>query len=113
MTGRTSRTRLGLLLGGVGIAMLVVMFSPLASGDPDGLERVAEDQGFIDTAEDAPYNVIPDYAFPGVENEAVATILAGLVGVVIVVAIVLLAGAWLGRERRGREPSAGARGGPA
>jgi hypothetical protein len=108
-----SRTRLGLLLGGIGIAMLVVMFSPLASGEPDGLERVAEDKGFIDTAEDAPYSVIPDYAFPGVENEAVATILAGLVGVVIVVAIVLLAGAWLGRERPGREGSPGARGGSA
>ena len=58
---------------------------PLCVGSsPDGLERVAEDQGFIDTARDAPYSVIADYVFPGVESEAMATILAGVIGVTIV-----------------------------
>jgi hypothetical protein len=65
---------------GLALALAVALFSPLASPHPDGLERVAEDEGFIDRAAAAPYELIPDYGFPGIDNEAVATILAGLVG---------------------------------
>ena len=77
-------------VAGYFIALAVTLLAPLASGSPDGLERVAEDQGFIDTARDAPYSVIADYVFPGVENEAVATILAGVIGVTVI--YLLLAG---------------------
>ena len=77
-------------IAGYFIALAVTLLAPLASGSPDGLERVAEDQGFIDTAKDAPYAVIADYVFPGIENEAVATILAGVIGVTII--YLLLAG---------------------
>jgi cobalt/nickel transport system permease protein len=70
---------------GLVIALAVTLFAPLASEHPDGLERVAEDLGFIDLALDAPYEIIPDYALPGVpEGSPVATILAGIVGVLIV-----------------------------
>ncbi|MEX2599696.1 MAG: PDGLE domain-containing protein [Dehalococcoidia bacterium] len=65
------------------IAIAVALLSPLASGSPDGMERVAEDKGFIETALDPGYEIIPDYTFPGVENEAVATMLAGVVGVTL------------------------------
>jgi PDGLE domain len=64
--------------------------SPFASSHPDGLERVAEDKAFLDTGrlapiqEDAP---VPDYAFPGVENERLATGLAGFIGTLGVFAI--------------------------
>ena len=34
-------------------ALVVVVLAPLASPDPDGLERVAEDTGFIATAQEA------------------------------------------------------------
>jgi hypothetical protein len=81
-----------LLLAGLGIALLVAFFSPLASSEPDGLERVAEDEAFIDKGEGAPFEVIADYAFPLVENEDVATILAGVVGVLVVTAFVLVLG---------------------
>lgn len=67
-------------LVGLLVALAVALLAPLASPHPDGLERVAEDRGFIDRAEDAPYEIIPDYLFPGIENEAVATIIAGLIG---------------------------------
>jgi hypothetical protein len=70
------------------VAIAVALLSPLASGSPDGLERVAEDKGFIDRAQDAPYGIIADYVFPGIENEAVATILAGIIGVTIVYLLV-------------------------
>lgn len=77
-------------IAGYFVALAVTLLAPFASGSPDGLERVAEDQGFIDTARDAPYAIIADYVFPGIESEALATILAGVVGVTII--FLLLAG---------------------
>jgi len=73
---------------GLLIALAVALLSPLASPYVDGLERVAEDQGFLNRAEDAPYEVLPDYVFPGIQNEALATILAGLVGTLVVFGLV-------------------------
>ncbi len=77
---------------GLLIALAVTIIAPLASPWPDGLERVAEDKGFLDLGQDAPYEVIPDYVLPGVQSESLATILAGMVGVVIVFGIGLGAG---------------------
>ena len=65
------------------VCLLVVALSPLASSSPDGLERVAEDKGFIGRAQEAPFQLIADYVFPGIESEAVATILAGLIGTLV------------------------------
>jgi len=72
---------------GLVLALAVTLLAPLASPHPDGLERVAEDQGFIEAAQDAPYEIIPDYVLPGVPNEALATIAAGLVGTLIVAGV--------------------------
>ena len=72
---------------GLALALSVAILSPLASSAPDGLERVAENHGFIETAKGGPYNLIADYLFPGIHNEAVATILAGLVGTAIIFGI--------------------------
>lgn len=74
-------------LVGLAIALAVTLLAPLASPYPDGLERVAEDHGFIEAAREAPYEIIPDYVFPGISNEALATIVAGLVGTVIVAGV--------------------------
>lgn len=63
--------------------LVVATISPLASSSPDGLEKVAEDNGFISVAEDSPFTIVADYVFPGVENEAMATILAGWLGVLV------------------------------
>ncbi len=78
-------------VGGM-IALLVVLISPLASGDPDGLERVAEDLGFIGTGLDAPYSIIPDYTIPFLGETALSTILAGVVGIIVVAVIMILIG---------------------
>ncbi|RJO63013.1 MAG: hypothetical protein C4542_01085 [Dehalococcoidia bacterium] len=64
--------------------LAVAALSPLASSSPDGLERVAEGKGFLGLAGSSPFSVIADYAFPGIHNEALATILAGWLGTVIV-----------------------------
>jgi cobalt/nickel transport protein len=90
------RGYLVLLLVGLGIALVIALFSPLASSSPDGLERVAEDKAFVDKGEkDPPYKLIADYAFPWVGNEDAATILGGVVGVVVVTAFVLTLGVGL------------------
>ena len=85
------------------ICLAVACFSPLASSSPDGLERVAEDKGFIGLGQETPFQVIADYAFPGIENEALATILAGLIGTIILFGIAYGV-AWLLKSRK-QEPA--------
>ena len=87
-----------LLVGLVITVLVVVAASLFASGDPDGLERVAEDAGFLGAAQDSPFAVIADYAFPGVDGP-LATILAGLVGVAVLFGVVWLVGRALARRR--------------
>ncbi|MFN8432918.1 MAG: energy-coupling factor ABC transporter permease [Anaerolineales bacterium] len=77
---------------GGAIALFVVLLSPFASADPDGLERVATDIGFINAGQSAPYQIIPDYTIPFLGETAVSTIMAGLVGVIVVAAIIMLIG---------------------
>lgn len=72
----------------LGVALVLAILSPLASSSPDGLERVAEDKGFLELAGDTPFQIIADYAFPGIENEALATIVAGIIGTLILFALV-------------------------
>jgi len=69
------------------LALFLALLSPLASSSPDGLERVAEDKGFMETAREAVFEVIPDYVLPGVGNEAGATILAGIIGTLMLFGI--------------------------
>ncbi len=70
---------------GLGISLVLAIFlSPFASSSPDGLEKVGEGKGFMDKAESFIAGLIPDYAFPGIENEIIATALAGMIGVLIV-----------------------------
>lgn len=85
---------------GVAIALFITLFSPFASSHPDGLERVAEDKSFIHSAEGSSYEIIPDYTFPGVENERLATVLSGVVGVLIVTSVGLGIGYWMKRAAR-------------
>jgi cobalt/nickel transport system permease protein len=77
---------------GLVLALVVAFFSFIASGNPDGLERVAEDQGFLGTALDPLYSVLPDYTIPFVQNEVVSGIIALLVGTLVVFGLVLLIG---------------------
>lgn len=86
---------------GLALAAVVALFSPLASSHPDGLERVAEDQGFIDRAQDARYQIIADYVFPGIESEAAATIVAGIVGTAVMFGLGYGL-AWILRRRAGQ-----------
>lgn len=68
---------------------LALFLSPFASSFPDGLERVAEDHGFIEQGEgqEVIHSPIPDYALPGIANEKVATALAGIIGTLLTLAV--------------------------
>ena len=72
---------------GLIIALALAIASPLASAYPDGLVRIAEQRGFLETAQGPVYQIIPGYILPGISDEALATILAGIVGTLIVFVI--------------------------
>ncbi len=80
-------TRPGLIAAGLVVALIVVVFSPLASSHPDGLEKVAEDHDFLDAAEGPVYEILPDYTIPAIDDATVTTILAGAVGVLMVASV--------------------------
>lgn len=69
---------------GLLIAVILAIFSFLASSSPDGLERVAEDKNFVERATSIIKSPIPDYVFPGINNEKLAGSLAGITGVLII-----------------------------
>ncbi len=76
-------------IGGLVLALALTVLAPLASAHPDGLEWVAEQRGFLDRAQGSLYSIIPDYVFPGIANEAIATIVAGIVGTLLVFGVAL------------------------
>lgn len=85
-----SRRALGWFAVGLLITVLVaVVLSQFASSEPDGLEYVAEDQGFADTAEDHDLADAPlaDYGENLGSDPAFSTGVAGLVGVVAALGI--------------------------
>ena len=65
---------------GLALAFILALLSPLASPWPDGLERVAENSGFLERAREPLYNLLTDYTIPGIHNPALSTIAAGLFG---------------------------------
>ncbi|MFW2380745.1 MAG: energy-coupling factor ABC transporter permease [Acidimicrobiales bacterium] len=70
------------------LAMATVV-SQFAVDNPDGLETVAEDEGFADQAEDhfLDSSVFADYATSGVANESVSLAIAGFSGSAIALAV--------------------------
>ena len=70
----------------------------MASSDPDGLERVAEDKGFIEQAKTRCRSP-RDYTIPGIDDPRMTTILSGLVGLVIVFGLMWGLGRLLARRR--------------
>jgi cobalt/nickel transport system permease protein len=83
----------------LGISVLVIVAAAIwASADPDGLERVAADLGFIGAGEDPHYEILPDYTVPGLEG-ILSTVVAGLLGLAVVLGVALLIGRLLARRR--------------
>jgi cobalt/nickel transport system permease protein/cobalt/nickel transport protein len=84
-TGRIP-TRVVLVVGLLVALLLAGVVSHYASDSPDGLERVAADQGFSDTAREhaADGGPLADYRTRGIGDGRIAGGLAGVVGTVVV-----------------------------
>jgi cobalt/nickel transport system permease protein len=95
------------VIGGVLVALVfATVVSQFAVDNPDGLERVAEDTGFIESAEDHSLAdfIFADYATAGISNEALSLAIAGIMGTVVT--LLVAAGLFMGmRETRGRDPA--------
>jgi len=87
--GKDQRGGMGWVAVGALIALAVVIISPFASVNPDGLERVAIDMGFIDAGLESPYAIIPNYTIPFLGETGLSTIIAGLIGAIVVGLIVV------------------------
>ena len=97
---------------GIGIAVSLLaagVLSYYASPSPDGLEKVAQEHGFSETATDGANAALPtaDYGIEGVESERLSVGLAGVLGVIVVVIVAFGLFWWLGRGKRSTtsEPS--------
>ena len=68
---------------------LAAFGSPFASSAPDGMEKVAADQGFSKAASDSELADAPlaGYGVRGVDNPRTATGLAGVVGTLLAFAL--------------------------
>ncbi|MEJ2747610.1 MAG: energy-coupling factor ABC transporter permease [Anaerolineae bacterium] len=90
----------GWVIGGIAITLLVILLSPFASGFPDGLEWVAEENGFLHTAVAAPFQLLPDYTIPSLGETGLSTIAAGVIGALLVAGIAF----GIARSLHGRNP---------
>lgn len=102
------RTSHALLVVGVLTATLLSLSAGwVASSAPDGLERVAIDQGFSDRAATPSVRVLPDYRVPGIADPRVSTALAGVVGVAGVLAVTMGIGRLLSLRSRNERARSG------
>jgi hypothetical protein len=74
------------------IMVFLAVFIPLASSSPDGLERVVENFG-VEEAVPIWNGVMSDYTIAAIANPYVSTLLAGILGTLMV----LVAGFVLGK----------------
>jgi cobalt/nickel transport protein len=78
--------RRDIIIGVVIALFLAGIISMFASSFPDGLEKVAENKGFLEKSEVEPpiKSPVPDYTMPGLKNEKLATSIAGIAGTLLV-----------------------------
>ena len=105
--------RIGLaafVAGGLVVASGLAFFvSPRASSEPDGLENVANEEGFADTGTDQALDDAPTagYEVRGVDDDGLSTGLAGLIGVALTFAATGLLFLVVRRSSRRRDRSTG------
>ncbi len=101
MTRRTLRWLVPLAALAV---LLAVGLAHLASSKPDGLEHVAEQQGFANKEKPTAKAPMPDYEVTALRGPVGKTA-AGLLGVLLTFGLVLGVGHLLARRRRTSPPS--------
>ncbi|MGD8554771.1 MAG: energy-coupling factor ABC transporter permease [Anaerolineales bacterium] len=86
------RKTASLMAGGLLVALVIALLSPLASASPDGLEFVAEQQGFGIRSLEPPFTILEDYGVPFITNPVIATMVAVAVGTLVVSGVAYLVG---------------------
>jgi cobalt/nickel transport protein len=91
-----------ILVGLCAALVLAGIVSFFASSSPDGLERVAEDKGFLEKRGVVPAMVspVPEYAWPGIKRGKLATSVAGVMGTLLVFGAAYGVAALLKRKER-------------
>ena len=92
----------GWVFVGVVISLIVILLSPLASVNPDGLNRVAMDLGFIHTAQSAK-GPLAGYVIPFLVNSSLGKILAGAIGVAVVLTLAFVTGRSLQKNSQSQD----------
>jgi len=90
-------------VGGLLVSLLLAGgLSFYASSSPDGLEKVAEEIGFIETAKDPATagSALADYGVAGVENERASVGIAGVLGVIATGAVATGLFMYLGKRKK-------------
>ncbi|MBM3703802.1 MAG: hypothetical protein FJW54_01860 [Actinobacteria bacterium] len=89
-------------LVGIAIALVIAGFlSFYASSSPDGLEKVAIDLGFIDSAKESAVadSALADYGVAGLDNERLSVGIAGVIGVIATGLVMVLLIRLIGKKR--------------
>lgn len=81
-----------IIFGIILAALLVIFLAPFASRHPDGLEKIAQEEGLSEKEKSLLPAVIPGYSLPGIKNEKISVVIAGILGVVVVFFTVYLLG---------------------
>ncbi len=99
-------TRVVVLAGLLVALLLAGVVSYYASSHPDGLEYVAHQEGFADTAKDhhVADGPMADYATKGIDNSWLSGAVAGVTGTLVV--LLLAGGGFLLLRRRGPSETA-------
>lgn len=81
----------GFIVAGMAVAFAIALFaSPFASSSPDGMSRVAINEGFDHTEQASPIedaSPVGGYAVKGIDHEQLSTGLSGAIGVAATFAI--------------------------
>jgi len=104
---RSSNLRLFLLGGLLVAAGLALFVSGFASGSPDGLEKVAQDKGFLQQARDHLFadGPLAGYTVRGIDDQRLSTGVSGLIGVLVTFGLGLALFALVRAMRSGRDRS--------
>jgi len=87
------------IYAGVIVSLFAVLLSPFASADPDGLARVAKDVGFLSQGRAASYQILPNYTIPFLGNAELSKVVAGAIGVLVILGLMILIGNMLRRKK--------------
>jgi len=80
------------IIFGLIFSIILVLFSPFASSFPDGLEKVSEIFKFSEKGINIINSPFPDYSLPILNNSFFSTIIARIIGTILVFVILFMIG---------------------